>query len=58
MGVDEGFLGFMHATFARLLVEMDLSKYLPIDLELKSSNIIWLQLVDCEGIYFKFRRCF
>lgn len=55
LGVDAGSLGFLHTTYDRILVEMDMMKALPAGLSLKSANGSWLQLVDYEGIPF---RCF
>lgn len=51
--VDEGSLGFQHTTFSRILVEMDVTKKLPVDLFLKFREGNWLQSMDYEGIPFR-----
>ena len=44
-------------TFARILVEMDISKGLPEMLKLASPNGSWIQLLDYEGIPFRCKKC-
>lgn len=47
-----------HSTFARILVEIDVSKGLPAEVLLKSSRGSWIQSLDYEGVPFRCRRCF
>ncbi|GLJ16268.1 hypothetical protein SUGI_0273660 [Cryptomeria japonica] len=58
LGVDEGYIDFMHTTYARIFVEMDMSANLPAELLLNFVKGCWLHLVDCEGIPLKCRWCF
>lgn len=56
--VDDESSDIFHSTFARILVEMDVSKGLPAEVVLKSSKGSWIQSLDYEGIPFRCRRCF
>ncbi|GLJ28581.1 hypothetical protein SUGI_0563070 [Cryptomeria japonica] len=46
-----------HSIFARILVEIDISKALPTEISLTTSKGCWVQPLDYEGIPFKCRRC-
>lgn len=46
-----------HSSYARLLVEMDISKGLPKMVCLDSSRGSWTQTLDYEGIPFCHRKC-
>ncbi|GLJ04863.1 hypothetical protein SUGI_0005010 [Cryptomeria japonica] len=56
--VDEGSLNFLQTTYARLLVEIDITRELPLEILIKNSKGCWLQPLDLEGILFRCRRCF
>lgn len=56
--VDNDSYGLYHTTFARILVELDVSKGLPAKIAINSSFGSWVQTLDCEGISFRGRRCF
>lgn len=56
--MDNEFYNLYHSTFARILVEIDVSKGLPTEVILKSSRGSWIQLLDYEGVPFRCRRCF
>ena len=47
----------LHSTYARFLVEMDISKGLPEKVCLDSSRGSWTQILDYEGIPFRCRKC-
>ncbi|XP_059073392.1 uncharacterized protein LOC131874161 [Cryptomeria japonica] len=50
--------GLYHTTFARILVELDVSKSLPTEIVINSSFGSWVQTLDYEGIPFRCCRCF
>lgn len=56
--VDDESSGILHSTYARILVEINVSKGLPAEVLLKSSKGSWVQSLDYEGIPFRCRRCF
>lgn len=56
--VDAATSNILHSTFARILVEMDVSKGLPAEILIKTSKGSWIQSLDYEGIPFRCRRCF
>ncbi|XP_059072871.1 uncharacterized protein LOC131073225 isoform X2 [Cryptomeria japonica] len=47
-----------HCTFARILIDLDISNGLPAKILLKSSKGSWVQSLDYEGIPFRCTRCF
>ena len=55
--VDSITSNFLHSTYARLLVEMDLSKGLPEQVCLDSSHGSWTLSLDYEGVPFCCRKC-
>lgn len=56
--IDEGFSNLLHSTYARMLVEMEVSKSLPEEISIKTSKGCWAQPLDYEGVPFRYRRCF
>lgn len=56
--VDNDSNGLYHTTFARILVELDVSMGLPAEIAINSSCGNWVQTLDIEGIPFRCRRCF
>lgn len=58
LGVDEGSVNFLHTTYAQILVEMDLSKDLPVEAILKAPSGDWKQNLDYEGVPFRCGKCF
>lgn len=56
--VDDKPSDILHSTFARILVDIDVSKGLLVEIVLKSSKGCWVQSLDYEGYLFRYRRCF
>lgn len=50
--VDDESFDIFHSTFARILVEMDVSKGLYVEILLKSPKGSWVQSLDYEGVPF------
>lgn len=48
----------LHSTYACILVDIDASKGLPIEIKLSTPKGFWIQPLDYEGIPFRCRRCF
>lgn len=48
----------MHSTYAWILVDIDASKGLPIEINLCSHVVSWTQSLDYEGLPFRCRQCF
>ena len=55
--VDSDTLDILHSTYVCLLVEMDISKGLPEQVCLESSQGSWTLSLDYEGIPFHCRKC-
>ena len=55
--MDPETLDILHLTYARFLVEMDISKGLPEKVCFDSSRGSWTQILDYEGIPFCCRKC-
>lgn len=55
--VDSASSNVYRKTYARILVEIDVSKGLPEMIKLASPNGSWIQLLDYEGIPFRCRKC-
>lgn len=47
-----------HTTFARILVDIDISLPLPGDVVLMVGDRPWTQLLNFEGLPFRCRKCF
>ena len=47
-----------HSTYARILVDIDVSKGLPAELLLYHSKGSWTQLIDYEGLPCRCKNCF
>lgn len=56
--VDNDFYGHYHTMFYHILVELDVSKGLPVEIVINSSSRSWVQTLDYDGISFRCRRCF
>lgn len=56
--IDKDSFQIYHSTYARILVNIDVSKGLPAELEIESSLGSWVQPLDFEGIPFRCRKCF
>ncbi|XP_059075127.1 uncharacterized protein LOC131875118 [Cryptomeria japonica] len=56
--VDNDSFELYHTTFARILVELEVSKGLLAEIAINSSLGSWVQSLDYEGIPFRCRRCF
>lgn len=55
--IDECSSNLLHSTYAWVLFEMDISKGLPTEIEIKTSNGCWTQPLDYEVMPFRCRRC-
>ena len=49
---------FFRTTYARICVQMDLSKGLPGELKIVNQDYSWTQALDYENIYFRCRSCY
>lgn len=55
--VDTEFSDILHFTYARILVDIDASKGLPMEIKLKSPKGSWIQPLHYKGICFLYRSC-
>lgn len=58
LGVDEDIFDLHHTTYAHILVEMDMNMAPTIKLCLQTTNGVWLQPMDQEGIPFRCSYCY
>lgn len=56
--IDKDSYQIYHSTYARILVNIDVSKGLLAEIEIESSLGSWVHPLDFEGILFRCRKCF